>query len=175
MTKGARALRYNGGEKHSFPHHRQEHEKSCGPACLRMLAEWLTEQPQSEYAWRKDSGWSADSGLQSERMPDALSKLPNCTHRPFKRYKRLTSIPPSTVYLLFTDSYWYDGENYNHWIVLLHLFNSKDGQVLALCADPMENALSVRRWIGLLESRVISAFEIQKLNNDPRSKAASPA
>jgi len=44
--------------KYGFPIHRQERDMSCGPACLRMLAEGATGQPQSEYRWRQLSGWS---------------------------------------------------------------------------------------------------------------------
>lgn len=47
---------------------------SCGPACLRMLAEWATGQPQSEYHWRQLSEWS--DGLKIEKMRPAIAHLP---------------------------------------------------------------------------------------------------
>jgi ABC-type bacteriocin/lantibiotic exporter with double-glycine peptidase domain len=60
--------------KYGFPIHRQERDMSCGPACLLMLAEWATGQPQSEYHWRQLSGWS--DGLKIEKMTLALAHLP---------------------------------------------------------------------------------------------------
>jgi len=168
MTKTTRGTGpYAGGDKHSFPRHRQEHEKSCGPACLRMIAEWLTGVPQSEYAWRVRSGWTATDGLKLRRMSKVLLTLPKRGIISRCDPHQIARVEDDEVYLLFTDSYWYDGRNYEHWVVLLHLFRSVErkgraSQLLALYADPMEDALAVWSWDGLLASRVHHAFKITK-------------
>lgn len=36
-----------------FPIHEQEIDSSCGAACISMIAEWLTNMPQSEFKWRQ--------------------------------------------------------------------------------------------------------------------------
>lgn len=40
-----------------FPHHTQEHSMACGPACLRMIAEWVTGKLWKETAVAERIGW----------------------------------------------------------------------------------------------------------------------
>jgi len=139
-----------------------------------MLAEWLTEEPQTEYAWRVTSNWTADEGLPSARMRAALRKLPD--KNIFKLAKseidQLAQVDFNDVYLLLIDSYGYDAVNIQHWIVLLALFDSNERgtkhpnppQRLALYADPLEDGLVVWSWEALLASSVREAFKITKVS-----------
>lgn len=40
-----------------FPHHTQEHSMACGPACLRMIAEWVTGRLWKEKDVAERVGW----------------------------------------------------------------------------------------------------------------------
>jgi hypothetical protein len=40
-----------------FPHHVQEHPMACGPACLRMIAEWVTGRLWKEKVVAERVGW----------------------------------------------------------------------------------------------------------------------
>ena len=40
-----------------FPHHTQEHSFACGPACVRMIAEWLTGKCWKEKDVADRIGW----------------------------------------------------------------------------------------------------------------------
>lgn len=40
-----------------FPHHIQEHGMACGPACVRMIAEWLTGRCWKEKDVAEKIGW----------------------------------------------------------------------------------------------------------------------
>lgn len=154
--------------KHAFPRYRQEHAESCGPACLRMIAEWSKNEARSEYYWRERSRWKVGVGLLPAGMNAQLVELGKCDAVPFRDLARLAGVEADEVYVLFTDSYGYDGRNVHHWIILLDLFASKSSkqdpeiQRLALCADPMEDQLAVWRWESLLASRVTEAFKISK-------------
>ena len=84
---------------------------SCGPACLRMLAEWATGQPQSEYHWRQLSEWS--DGLKLEKMRPAIAHLPgllSSAQLPAEQLQEWhqATVPEFTddsVSLLYTDSW----------------------------------------------------------------------
>lgn len=161
--------------KYGFPVHKQERDTSCGPACLRMLAEWATGQPQSEYHWRQLSGWSANVGLPGEKMRQALVSIgnlrsPRVTAKQVRDWHQAVALPTvtdSSVYLLRTDSYGYDGQNLWHWIVLLDIFPSADKEQdgsprhrLALYADTVDGQLIVWPWKSLVASKVLDGFHV---------------
>jgi hypothetical protein len=145
-----------------------------------MIAEWLADTPQSEYHWRVEAGWTAGEGLPYAKMQSALDNLLGVGAATSLEVDERTEVGTDEVYVLLTDSYGYDGRNVMHWLVLLHTFPSKeekDGvseppQRLALCADPMEDALTVWSWKSLLESRVLRAFKITK--TAPPTQANQP-
>lgn len=161
--------------KFGFPQHKQEHPAGCGPACLRMLAEWITGQPQSEYHWRAVSGWTPKGALRPPKMIRAVVTLlgqpeppPRNPAATANNWRNNPSLPADAkeddvVYLLHTDSYGYDGENLYHWIILLDLFSSNDRKhQLALYADPLCNELQLWPWASLLESKVTHALRIER-------------
>lgn len=157
---------------------------SCGPACLRMLAEWATGQPQSEYHWRQLSEWS--DGLKIEKMRPAIAHLPgllSSAQLPAEQLQEWhqAAVPEFTddsVYLLYTDCYEADGQNLLHWIVLLNLFDSVDKEPdgsprhqLALCADPLYDDLTVWTWRSLLASKVVNVFHVVRVAPGDRRHA----
>ena len=157
---------------------------SCGPACLRMLAEWATGQPQSESRWRQLSGWS--DGLEIEKMTPALAYLPgllSSERLPAEQVQEwhqaaLPELTDDSVYLLYTDCYGADGQNLWHWIVLLNLFDSVDKEPdgssrhqLALCADPLCDELTVWTWRSLLASKVVDVFHVVRVAPSDRRHA----
>ncbi|MFO0761093.1 MAG: papain-like cysteine protease family protein [Byssovorax sp.] len=164
---------YAGNPKRfDFPTHKQEHPAGCGPACLRMLAEWATTAPQSEYRWRRVPGWHPVKGLGFGRMKNALKRIPGLmsakvTGDELKHRRDAQAIRDldgvDSVYLLLTDCYGQDGTNLKHWIILVDLFRAKNKKrLLALYADPLYDALCVWPWDALLATRVLEGFRIER-------------
>lgn len=166
---------YGGNEaKGGFPVHKQEHLISCGPACMRMIAEWASKEPQSEYFWRVRSGWSSKYGfgrvhLTDEVANDLFAQM-NVEHKKVeidKWHKVSPELPENVVYLLWTDSYDIDGANVGHWMILVDMFDStewekgRDSVKLAVTADPQSDKLQIWNWKSLLASEVRAAYRIE--------------
>lgn len=166
----------------NFPHHEQAEPTSCGPACLRMLAEWAGNEHKDEKYWQDHSGWKKTQLLPIVAMQRALKTIreicPTGTKPQFEKPQwRVDGSRPhdvfgrDTVYLLHTDSYNVDGVNIGHWIILLNIFDSKESEHgqqqtrLALCADPSspEGEVSVWTWQSLLETKVTDALRIVRV------------
>lgn len=172
-----------GRAKFNFPPYHQEEPTSCGPACLRMLAEWAgSEHPRTEKYWQDNSAWKEQGLLPPKDMRAALTKIREIslkggpTKAEVAAWRADSALPADatdrgTVYLLHTDSYDLDGVNIGHWIVLLDIIESRGprhGQPrvhLARCADPSshEDEVSVWTWSSLLESRVTHAFRVTRV------------
>lgn len=61
-----------------FPHHTQEHSMACGPACLRMIAEWLTGRCWKEKDVGDRIGWHSHyrpSPMQKTKTTAFLRRL----------------------------------------------------------------------------------------------------
>jgi hypothetical protein len=153
---------------------------SCGPACLRMLAEWTTREPQSEYHWRHISGWNARNGLKVDPMEAALKHVRNLqvARLDLDRVREWHESPEppefleDSAILAHVDSYDYDGRNLGHWIIWLDRFPSLDlgtnglpRHQLIFYADPLYDELAVWPWISLVTSQVTAAFFLTRLRN----------
>ena len=167
---------YGGNEaKGGFPVHKQEHLISCGPACMRMIAEWASKEPQSEYFWRVRSGWSSKYGFGRVHLTDEvandLSAQMNVEHKKVEidKWRDDPSKPSdvhkneNVVYLLWTDSYDIDGTNIGHWMILVDMFDSDEPSPvkLAVTADPQYDKLQIWNWKSLLASEVRAAYRIE--------------
>jgi hypothetical protein len=61
-----------------FPHHTQEHSFACGPACLRMIAEWVTGRLWKEKEVAERIGWRGHfrpTPLQRRKTSAFLSRI----------------------------------------------------------------------------------------------------
>jgi hypothetical protein len=61
-----------------FPHHTQEHSFGCGPACVRMIAEWLTGRLWKEKDVAERIGWRGHfrpSPLQRKKTAAFLGRI----------------------------------------------------------------------------------------------------
>ena len=61
-----------------FPHHIQEHYFACGPACVRMIAEWVTGRLWKEKDVAQRIGWRGHfrpTPLQRRKTSAFLSRI----------------------------------------------------------------------------------------------------
>ena len=173
MSKGLG--KYAGDKpKFKFKVYRQRHKKACGLACLRMLEHWVSGKAQSEAQWQTASAWTAQKGLPVPEMSAALRSIPGirAPRVPgpmIQQWCANPTMPPAlsadSVYLLFTDSYDFDGGNVGHWMILRDIFDAADGRKLALCADPLQSSLQVWSWESLLASRVLRGIQVHRLQS----------
>jgi hypothetical protein len=156
-----------------FPHHAQEQSFSCAPACFRMLGEWLTGAPQTEYAWRLATRMripgtdiadvEATLGRMAKELDLAIAPAPRQRWQALVERER--GLPDDTVYLMRLDAYDADGTHAYHWVILLDVFDAKAGrgtQLVALLADPLASDLRAESWPAVLAQRVYEVYRITR-------------
>jgi hypothetical protein len=156
------AGRFRWTHKQLFPHHRQEHEFSCIAACLRMLAEWATALPQSEYRWRLISRTGPrgarvrDLELALKRLCDTVGPAISGVRLDAKRWRRAVELQPvldpDTVDVICCDSFELDGTNVGHTLIVVDLQRTRAREVLAVIADPLTDSLRCESWESLVAS-----------------------
>jgi hypothetical protein len=159
--------------KHNFPfpHYLQQTDMGCGPACLRMVAEWARNEPSTEWYWIRTSAktrrnwWTSQSGMYRQGVVRALEHLRDALGAPIEiepwwkgdgptRPQDLPTAGEGTIHLVSLDSFLPTGENPGHWIIVVDLFRARDGEAIAVCADPGFDVPYSQRWNSLLAAQV---------------------
>jgi ABC-type bacteriocin/lantibiotic exporter with double-glycine peptidase domain len=164
----------NKKSKHyNFPIHLQQHDNTCGPACIAMIAEWATGLPQSEYEWCRRIK-PDENGILPKKLEEELKKFEGSNVLPISR-KKLSNIQElnatdlifdeNSVYLVLIDSFTIEAKNVGHWMVLVDSINKKNhnkGRCVVIYADPLENRLQAWDWDSMKAAKICNLYRITR-------------
>jgi len=143
------------GNATDFPHYKQNHPHTCGPACLCMIADWITREPQSEIVWARTSHTKRPVKFQKHAtelkgIAQALDEMTNIDEYEITSGKVVNKsglrFNSNTIYLALLDSYNLDGKNEGHFILLIGRLPLGKKLDQIIIADPSEDELYVEPW-----------------------------
>jgi len=170
----------------NFPVYLQQHDNTCGPACMAMIAEWATGLPQSEYSWCKiikPIKYGASSScfdkafnkitddkcriefeldnLKGNKSVINVEKVFSIEEKSSENSLVIDDIGDSVIYLALIDSYSVFAENLQHWIVLVGVKRCEE-RTIVIYADPLETRLQAWDWESLKAAKIRALYKVKR-------------